>query len=177
MNIKRLFLTTSFTSAVLASTMVIGTSAYASPNGGKNCGAKHGGGKHAGKPTAEMMQKRLDKMSENLGLNADQQQQVQALFESKEGNREAQRAERKALHEQMRQLDPRASDYDAKLAEVANTKAALSRQRTVAKGEMRKQMAQILTPEQQAKMKAFKQQRKGGGFRHGKGKRYGEDQS
>jgi Spy/CpxP family protein refolding chaperone len=77
----------------------------------------------------------------------------------------------------MSQLDPTASDYDAKLAEVANIKAAMSSERTLAKGEMRKQMAQILTPEQQAKMKAFKKERRGGGFRRGFGKRHGENQS
>jgi Spy/CpxP family protein refolding chaperone len=77
----------------------------------------------------------------------------------------------------MNQLDPTASDYDAKLAEVANTKAAMSRERTLAKGDIRKQMAQILTPEQQAKMKAFQKERRGGGFRRGFGKRHDKNQS
>ncbi len=160
MNTKRLFLT-----SLLASTMVIGTAAYASPDGGK------WKGKHGGKPTAEMMQKRLDKMAEKIGLSDGQKQQVKALFESKKSEREAKRAEYKALQEQMSQLDPTASDYDAKLASIANTKAELSRQKTIEKGEMRKQMALILTPEQQVKMKEMRK----GGKRHGFGKRSGNN--
>ena len=65
MNTKRLFLTTSFASAVLASTLLIGTTAYA--KGGKQCG-----GKQRGKPSTEMMQKCLDRMAEKLGLSPEE---------------------------------------------------------------------------------------------------------
>jgi len=171
MNTKRLFLT-----SLLASSLVIGTAAYASSGSGKSCGGKHGGGKHAGKPTAEMMQKRLDRMAGKLDLNDAQKQQLKALFDNKQANRESKKAERDALQEQMSQLDPTADDYDQKLADFANTKSELVRQKTIAKGEMRKQMAQILTPEQQAKMKEMRKGRKGGS-RHGHGKRMGKNQS
>jgi len=176
MNTKRIFLTTSFASAVLASTMVLGTAAYASPNGGKHCGGKHGGGKHGGKPTVEMMQKRLDRMAYKLGLSDAQKQQLITLKENKRNNMKPLREQGRALSKQIAQLDPKASDYDQKLAGIANTKAELTRSKIIAKGEMRKQMANILTPEQQAKMKELRKNRKGGS-RHGKGKRHGHDQS
>lgn len=166
MNTKRLFLT-----SVLASTLMVGTAAYASPEGGR-----HFGGKYDGKPSAEMIQKRLDRMAEKLGLSDVQKQQVKVLRDNKRNNMESLREQGKTLHEQMAQLDPNASDYDQKLAEIANTRAELVRSRTIAKGETRKQMAQILTPEQQAKMKEMRKNRKGG-FRRGLGKRHGEGRS
>lgn len=169
MNTKRLFIT-----SVLASTLAIGTAAYASPGGGKSCGGKYGG-KHSGKPTAEMMQKRFDRMAGKLELNDAQKQQLKALFDNKQTSRESQKTERDALREQMSQLDPTASDYDQKLAEYANTKSELVRQKTIEKGDMRKQMAQILTPEQRAKMKEMRESRKGG-FRRGHGKKFGGHQ-
>ena len=162
MNTKRLFLT-----SLIASTIAIGTAAYAAPHGGKHCGGKHGG-----KPSAEMMQKRLDRMAEKLGLNDAQKQKVKALKENKRNSMKPLREQGKALREQMAQLDPRASDYDQKLAEIANTRAELTRSKTMTKGDIRKQMAQILTPEQQAKMKEMRKNRKGG-FRRGFDKRHG----
>ena len=164
MNTKRRFLI-----ALLTSTLAVGTIPQAVPGG-------QFGGKHGGERSAEHMQKRLDHMAQELGLSDAQKQQVKALFENKRNNMKPQHEERKALHERMAQLDPTASDYDQKLAEIANTKSELSRQRTISKGQTRKQMAQILTPEQQVKLKELRKNRKGGGKRRGHGKKWGEGQ-
>jgi len=162
MNTKRLFLTT-----LLASTLVIGTSAYASP---KSC--KH----FKGKPSSEVMQKRMEKrlnrMAKELGLSDGQKQQVKALRENRRNSMKPLREQRRALRKQMTKLDPKASSFDQSVAEIANTKAELTRSMTVARGESRKQMAQILTSEQLSKMKEMRGKRKA--FRHGMkhGKRY-----
>ncbi len=157
MNTKQLFLTT-----LLASAFVIGTSAYASPEGGKH---------HMnGKPSPERIQKRLDRMAKNLGLSDDQKQQVKALRENRKNNMKPLRQQRRALRKQMAELDPKASSFDKKVAEIANTKAELTRSMTIARGESRKQMAQILTSEQLEKMKQLRAKRKAfrRGMKHGK---------
>jgi len=166
MNTKRLFIT-----SMLASTLAIGTSVYASPFGGKNCGGKKGG-----KPSAEMMEKRFDRMGAKLGLSDEQKEQMKSFRENKKNSMRSLRDQKKSLREQMRQLDPKADDYDQKLAEIANTKAELTRSMTIARGESRKQMAQILTPEQQEKMQEMRKYKKGGHHR-GFGKRHGENDS
>ncbi len=159
MNTKRTFSTIVLTT-LLASTLVIGTSAYASPEGGKH---------FKGKPSPELMQKkaqkRLDRMAKKLGLSDEQKQQVKALRENRRNSMKPLRQQRKSLRKQMALLDPKASDFDQNVAEIANTKAELTRSMTIARGESRKQMAQILTTEQLVKMKEIRGKRKA--FRHG----------
>ena len=151
MNTKRLFIT-----SLLASTLVMGTVAYASPEGGKH---------FSGKPSPEKMQKRLDRMAQKLGLSDGQKQQVKALRENRRNNMKPLRQQRRALRKKMAQLDPKATSFDQSVAEIANTKAELTRSMTIARGESRKQMAQILTSEQLEKMKQMRGNRKA--FRRG----------
>ncbi len=164
MNTKRT-LSTIVLSTLLASTLVIGTSAYASPDGGKH---------FRGKPSPEMMQKkmqkRMDRMANKLGLNDGQKQQVKALRENRRNSMKPLRQQRRALRKQMAGLDPKASSFDQSVAEIANTKAELTRSMTIARGESRKQMAHILTSEQLVKMKQMRGKRKAfrRGMEHGK---------
>jgi len=70
------------------------------------------------------------------------------------------RFEKRALRKELRNLDPSASDYSAKLADIANRKAEIVRQMTILRGSKRQQIVQILTPEQQAKFKEMRKNRK-----------------
>lgn len=130
---------------------------------------KHYGhkGKHAkysqmsDEAKAEHRQKRMDKMAAELGLSDSQKTQLQTLKQNARNEMKPLRDEKRALRKEMRQLDPNASDYSAKLADIANRKAELSRQMVILKGNKRQQMASILTPEQLAKKKQMRGKHKG----------------
>jgi Spy/CpxP family protein refolding chaperone len=142
----------------LAGILSLGSIAYAGPS------CKHGGGKHgeySAEKKAEYMQKRLDRMSAKLGLSETQKTQVQALMQNHRNTMKPLRDEKRALRQEMKNLDPAATDYAEKLAGVANRKGALESQITLAKGNKRQQMAQILTPEQRAKMQEMRAKHKG----------------
>ncbi len=155
--------TTRLLSSLLVSTLAISSVAQASPEG-------HYFKKH-GKPSAERIQKRFDRMAKKLDLSDVQKQQIKALKENRRNSMKPLREQRKELRGQMATLNPRASDYDQNVAEIANTKAELTRSMTIARGSSRKQMATILTVEQQAKLKKMRANRRGG-FRRGFAKRH-----
>lgn len=151
---KRNFLIGSAVAGIVALSSI----AYAGPS------CKHGGGKHgeySAEQKAEYMQKRLDRMATKLGLSETQKTQVQALMQNHRNTMKPLRDEKRALREEMKALDPVATDYADKLAGIANRKGELESQITIANGNKRQQMAQILTPEQQSKMKEMRMSRKG----------------
>ena len=141
--------------------------AYAGPN------CKHDGGKrgeYSAGQKAEYMQKRLDRMATRLGLSETQKTQVQVLMQNQRNVMKPLRDEKLAIREEMKALDPATEGYAAKLADLANRKGALETQITIANGNKRQQMAQILTPEQLTKMQEMRAKHKGGQHRkhHGK---------
>ncbi len=153
----------------IASLLTLGSVAQAGPNcgGGKGGHAKYGEMSDATK--AERMQKRMDRMATKLGLSEEQKTKVQALKTNSMNEIKPLREEQRALRTEIRNLDPTASDYTAKLADAANRQAELTRQMTVARGTQRQQMASILTTEQLAKQKELRASRKDGkrgGKRH-----------
>ena len=151
-NRRRLFL-----GSAIAGALALGTIAYAGPM------CKHGGGKHgeySAEKKVEYMQKRMERMSSKLGLTDNQKTQVQTLIQNHRNTMKPLRNEKRALRQEMKNLDPAATDYSAKLADVANRKAELVSQITLANGNKRQKMAQILTPEQRTKMQEMRANRK-----------------
>ena len=153
---KRVFL-----SSMVAGALALGTMA----NADSMCkqGGKHGGNK--GMDKSEFMQKRLDRMSTKLGLTDEQKTKVQEIIQNHRNVMKPLRDEKRAIRTEMMNLDTAAADYDAKVEDIANREAAIVRQSTIARASKRKEMAGILTPEQQAAKKAMHQNRKS---RHGK---------
>ncbi len=160
----------------IATTTIAGLMTFASiAQAGPNCGGKGNKGGHAkhsqmsDTDRAAHMEKRLTRMAAKLGLSDEQKTQVQALKLNSRNDIKPLRDEQRALRKEIRQLDPNATDYAAKLADAANRQAELTRQMIVAKGTKRQEMASILTPEQLAKHKEMRASRKGGkrgGKRH-----------
>lgn len=153
-NKRRLFL-----GSAIAGALALGSIAYAGPN------CKHGGkhgkhGKYSQEQKAEYMQKRMERMSSKLGLSETQKTQVQSLMQNQRNLMKPLRDEKRGLRKEMKALDPTAADYPAKLAGIANREAELVRQMTIAKGNKRQQMAQILTPEQRAMKQQMRDKRK-----------------
>lgn len=158
-NTKRLFI-----GSMLAGSLALGSLAYAGPHcgEGKHAGKQGGHGKHGqrfDRSNPEFMQKRLDRMSSKLGLSDEQKTQFKTLVETQENLVKPLRDEKKALRIEMKNLDPASTDYAKKLADIANRKAELVRQLTIARGNKRQQMAQILTPEQRAKKQEMRESR------------------
>ena len=143
---------------VLAGLLTLGGIAQADSYKGKDKHAKYGQMSEAERTAHK--QKRLDRMAEKLGLSNEQKTQIQALKQNNHNEIKPLRNEQRVLRQEIRQLDPNASDYAAKLADAANRGAELKRQMIIAKGNKRKQMAAILTPEQLAKMKEMKSKRR-----------------
>jgi len=99
-------------------------------------------------------------MSSKLGLSETQKTQMQSLMQNQRNLMKPLRNEKQGLRKEMKALDPTAADYPAKLADIANRKAELVRQMTMARGNKRQQMAQILTPEQRAMKQQMREQRR-----------------
>lgn len=149
MNTRRLFLT-----SLLATGLVAGSAAYAGPGGHCKYG-KHG--KHGGAAT-EMMQNRMNRIAEKLGLDDIQKQRMKELMTSYRNHVKPLHQQKREISKQMRSLDPAAEDYLTQFGELANKKADLVRQMTIAKGEKRKAMFLILNPEQREQLKQMRSQ-------------------
>lgn len=150
MNKRRLFL-----ASTLIGAMSLGSYAFA---GGHGSSCKHG--KKGGEYSEQRMEKKISRMSEKLGLSAEQSEQMKAAMKSNHESMKGMRQQMKAISQNMRNLDPTAGDFDAQLESLANQKAELTRQMTIAKGKKRQAMANILTPEQRAKMQQMRAERK-----------------
>ncbi len=161
----RTLLTTTIATTAIAGLLTLASVANAGPScGGKNYN-KGGHAKYSQMSEAdrtEHRQKRLDRISTKLGLSEEQKTKFQALRQNSRNEIKPLRNEKRALRKEIRQLDPNASDYSAKLADAANRQAELTRQMIIARGNKRQQMATILTPEQLAKKKEMRAKRKGG---------------
>lgn len=140
-----------------------GHTLYASPNydgahGGSDYQCKHGKrGKHGMKHMSP--EKRVEKMAQHLGLSEAQKQQVLSLMTTHKANMKPLRDQKHALRRSMHSLDPNAADYMAQLTNLAEQKANLVRQKTLAKGQHRQQLFALLTPEQQNKMRQMHEKR------------------
>jgi len=148
------------TQTLIATAVITGLLSLATVSSADPSWEHKGGYAKHGEMSEKRIQKRLDRMAEKLNLSDAQKTQVQALKQNSRNEIKPLRNEQRALRKEIRQLDPNASDYSAKLADAANRQAELTRQMIIAKGNKRQQMSTILTPEQLAKKKEMRAKRK-----------------
>jgi len=151
------------TKTILATTLIsgllaVGTIAHAGPGSGHKGHGKYS--QMTEEQKSERMEKRLNRMAKKLGLSEDQKTQLRTLKQNRSNEYKPLRNEKRAISQEIRELDPNASDYAAKLADAANRQAEITRQMIIAKGNQRQQMAAILTPEQLAKKNEMHSKRK-----------------
>lgn len=152
MNKRRIFLSTLLAGSLAVSTMALAGSGEFCEKGAKG-------------DKTEYMQKRLDRMSEKLGLSDDQKAQMKAVMENKTDFK----TQKEALRAEFKALDPTAATYEADLKTLAAKKAALVEQSTIERGMKRQQVAGILTAEQRTQMEEMKAKRGKRGHRRGHG--------
>ncbi|MCK5725701.1 MAG: hypothetical protein KAH22_02605 [Thiotrichaceae bacterium] len=87
-------------------------------------------------------------MAKKLALTDDQKQKISSLKEHKMKVMKSIRTEMMSLQKTFFQLDPQASNYKAKVFEIAGKKANLMRHMIIEKGEMRYLITSLLTPAQ-----------------------------
>lgn len=148
---------------IFLNTLLAGTIGLASISSIAYADHRGFGGKHFAGDSVEFVKKRLDRLTTKLELSEDQKVQMQVVLESQISIMKPLREQKRALRESLRNLDPTANTYDEELARLAFEKSELTRQMVLARGQKRKNMAAILTPEQQAKMKQLREKRRGHG--------------
>lgn len=158
---KKMTLKKTLLTVLMASSLgLAGHTLYANPY---NNGAYDGSGYQCKKGKRGMKhaspEKRVEKMAQHLGLSEAQKQQILSLMTTHKANMKPLRDQKRALKRSMHSLDPNAADYMAQLSNLAEQKANLVRQKTLAKGQHRQQLFALLTPEQQNKMRQMRQQR------------------
>lgn len=108
-----------------------------------------------------------EKMAELLSLDDAQKSKVEAVFErnrpAMKSIRERSKANRTALHG----LDASSADYGRQYQALADEAASIARDRVLHHGQLQSDLAVVLTPEQMAKMKEARANRRGKhGHRH-----------
>ncbi|MEH6444939.1 MAG: Spy/CpxP family protein refolding chaperone [Oceanospirillaceae bacterium] len=110
--------------------------------------------------------RKLAKLTKKLNLTDDQQSQLKVLFSEQKESRMAKSAQRKALHQSIRDLDVNAADYSTKLATVKQQAGLAAQSKIDSIMSMRQKMQVILTAEQLDKMQEMHGDR---GEEYGKG--------
>ena len=155
MKAKKLLLT-----SLIVAAMGLGNTAYAEQYYGGNDGyGGHQQGKHFGGKRVKSVERRVERMAKYLNLSATQKQQVKSLMEANKATMQPLREQMRSLHQSLRQLDPASSSFLSQLNSLADQQADLARRMTVARGQNRQQIFNLLTPDQQTKMKNMKDRR------------------
>ncbi len=98
-----------------------------------------------------------------LDLSATQQAQIKAIMEAKHGDRKTERAQHKAeqaqMHQQMQALTTANTLNTAALNRLADQQAAKVKQRFIEHAQTQHAIAQVLTPEQRAKLAKLQNER------------------
>lgn len=117
------------------------------------------GGEHFRRGDKSHGEHRLKKMARELELSENQQKDIKALFSNAKGQHKAQR---EAMHTAKTNLHEAIRDgaSKAKVRKLANKVGNLVADKAMQKYRMHKQMAKILTAEQQQKMQAMHEQRR-----------------
>ncbi|NVK40577.1 MAG: Spy/CpxP family protein refolding chaperone [Oceanospirillaceae bacterium] len=118
-------------------------------------------------------EKRMQRMAEELGLSDEQRSQMQALMEQEHGQR-TERGSGRETFRKLRNLDPSAADYQQQLDELVKQAQDQVGERIRARAAHRAAVAEILTDEQEQKLKDWKaERREGWKEHHGKGDHHG----
>ncbi len=134
--------------------------------GGGACGergghdfGRHGFGGHGAGMLSDRM---IAKLSRKLDLEDSQRE---ALFAAADEARPTFRQMREQLRESrraMHTLDPKADDYDAKVAELADQHSALAGRMTMAMAGVKSTLSEVLSEAQMQKLMAMRKHRHGG---------------
>ncbi|HKO61889.1 MAG TPA: Spy/CpxP family protein refolding chaperone [Pyrinomonadaceae bacterium] len=139
--------------------LIIGVTAFAL---GHAFQGGHGG---RGKDRARMM----EHVSKELGLNAEQQTQVKALFEGMHTSEEARHTKRDELRKQLDEATKDGQFDEARVRAIATEQANLMADSVVEHERMKSKIYAILTPEQRVKAEELHKRGGPGGRRHGPG--------
>jgi periplasmic protein CpxP/Spy len=93
-----------------------------------------------------------------LGLNAEQQASIKAIFTAAKPQMKSMHEQMRANHLKLMQTKPDDPNYGNVVAEVAQSNAALASQRTAHMAELRTQMYAVLTPAQKTQLTALEAQ-------------------
>jgi len=125
------------------SAMGIATMAYAY--------GSHKHGNHGQKQ--DMMFTMMEKM---LDLSEQQVDEISQIRKQMKASR-APNARKPSMH-QIMSLNPNAPDYDQQVSEIAAARAEHAKAMTIKKANMHAEIYRVLTPEQQSKLLAFREQ-------------------
>lgn len=116
------------------------------------------GGKEQCKHKRMGGEEKMQRMQTMLDLS---EQQVSQIREIRAARREQRQEEfPKQERVQLNDLDPTSSEYQLAIAERAREKAARVEARMIDKGQTHAEIFAVLTPEQQEKLKAYRQERR-----------------
>ncbi|HEY5885472.1 MAG TPA: Spy/CpxP family protein refolding chaperone [Pyrinomonadaceae bacterium] len=140
--------------------LIIGVTVFALGHGFQ------GGQGERGKHHARMM----EHVTRELGLSAEQQTQVKALFEGMHTAEEARHTKRDELRKQLDEATKDGQFDETRVRAIANEQAALMADSVVEHERMKSKIYAILTPEQRTKAEELhKRGGPNGGKRHGPG--------
>ncbi len=117
-------------------------------------------------------QNRHERVAERLGLNDEQQEQIQAIRKEERNGHQALREDMREYQVQMRQLTDDGTFDENAIRTLAEEKAKIQVEMAVAKARMHSQVHEIMTPEQRELAKELQSQRfnKQGKHRSDRGK-------
>lgn len=108
-------------------------------------------------------QMKHEKMAQMLQLDDAQKARFDALHQRMQPKMMAQKGLKMSNKQRFMNLDPLAANYTAELAKLAQQSADAARSQMLLRGEMRREMSQILRPEQREKWKQMMQAHMGQG--------------
>ena len=94
---------------------------------------------------------RMMRMSRELGFTPEQRTKMRGLIEASRPKMDELQGQLRAQRLKLREADPNAKGYDALVASTSKRIGELSAQREQRRAELRRQVWQLLTPEQRAK--------------------------
>lgn len=104
-------------------------------------------------------QERMERMAEQLGLSDEQRAQMQTLMEQEREQR-GERREGREIYRKLRDLDPAAADYQQQLDDLVSQAREQLGERIRVRAAHQAAVAEILTDEQEQKLKDLKEDRR-----------------
>lgn len=99
-------------------------------------------------------EQRMMRLSRELGLTPEQRTKVRGLMEASRPKMEELQGQIRAQRLKLREADPEAKGHDALVASTSKRIGELTAQREQQRAQLRRQVWQLLTPEQRAKAEA-----------------------
>ena len=152
---RKLTQTLLISSILTVSAVAAGTAFAGHGKGGACFHGKHMGMGHGGFDS----ERRLERMTQKLDLSAEQQDQIKAIFDANQAERQALRENMQQNREALRNLMTTDSPNEADIRALAETQGQFKANMIVMKAKTRQAIAAVLTDEQKAKMQAMRDKR------------------